>query len=89
MAQKLDRYRLRWQAAEDWKNLHEFFLKAPTEWVRSLRNRPDPETGKTELHNAAIGDRGTLHMYVGQGVDVNALDILERLRFTILRPRDI
>ena len=61
------------------KNLANFFHQAPTDWIRSIRGRIRPHTGKNLLHDrAASGNHKIVHMYAGQGIDVNVQDRMGR-----------
>ncbi|KAH8681905.1 hypothetical protein BX600DRAFT_544374 [Xylariales sp. PMI_506] len=57
------------------KNLHDYFQQCPTDWTREISNRPNHETGRIRLHNAAAsGDSSLTHLLLGQGSDPNATD---------------
>ncbi|PMD54000.1 ankyrin [Hyaloscypha bicolor E] len=61
------------------KKLYHFLCEAPTNWVRSIRGRIRADTGKHLLHDeAASGNHTIVHMYAGQGVDVNVQDNMAR-----------
>ena len=56
------------------QNLHDALCELPTSgWVGGLLNRPDLETTRTKLQDAAEGRAALIHSYILDGANIHAL----------------